>query len=1418
MPIPEERLYRPGRINRWFAVSSLLMTGSLFWMIWIDYDRPWRAFQDHYYLGRAALAHLDFLDASREENTNRLKEAEQRLADRKEYVEKTDGAKRAKLQAELAHASLEFLKANAPWSKAFQVLEVTKDTYERNLGDHGPDHPDTQSAHKQFLDEEKKTDELRVAKEKWEDEKRHIEEDLRRLEKDLRTAEKEVADLKAVADTARQKDMQFRGVLTDDGILGGLPVVSALINAPLGDFTAPKNTPGRHQVNQLVLPNVRQRLNYLESYTTDRCTTCHVAIDDPDFSKQRLAHKLEDSIPGVSEAMRRLGKPAVTAPPPPKSSAGKEILQGKVAEHWSELTRKDQDKYFDELLAVVNNYLKLSGRKTIELAQPILAHPDLDLFVNVDSAHPMAKIGCTVCHEGNPQETDFVQAAHSPATHKQQEDWASRYYITLLGIPNITFETISHFWDRPMRLPQYTEAGCVKCHSQVTDIAKFRGEPKGRSINLGQHLFREVGCINCHEEKSLAGSRKVGPDLSHVAAKLTPGFVQQWAFFPQKFRPSTRMPHFFQQENNRAESVNRFDTEPVLRTKTEVAAISKYLFAVSRPWKPKSPPDGITGDVTRGKELFNSLGCLACHANLAEYGEPWITKDLMHRESLDVEKATFRYKGMTDEQRARYAMEHFPDQTETIFEPEVARFNPDREYNPPTFSRFAPELSGIGSKVKFDWLYSWLLQPDHYAPDTKMPSLRLLPGEAADIASYLLTLKREDYDTKEFEVNDASKKMADDLMFSILASQRSERRSLSVMKDEGDELTKMLVATLKTSFGKRAVKEQELRVTSEEEKSIGEQVAYDLIRPMTLEDKKSVFLGSKMIGHYGCYACHIIPGFEETTPPGTELTTWAEKPITQLDFAFFDHAFHHMREKKDDVFGYVYPKDAKELNERSPIPDDAREEITHTHGAFAKHKMLNPRIWDREKIKKPYDKLKMPNFYFTEHEAEALTTFLLSRMPARVEQSLQANYDGTELGPIAKGRHLARELNCVACHQIEDNAPAVQQYIRRNAGGKQVFDEVNAPPLLWGEGAKLQHNWFHSFLKNVETLRPWLRVRMPSFKLTGDQATTLVEYFAALSKADNRLLAKTTVPVHEFFEKEKIAKSKPKEGEPGSDWWQKDQFAAAAQTLRRWAIERKLMRAGELDLLANPVDKLAAAHAKLGQRIEFLESLYNVEYPFVEPPKPLENEARFASGAGFLNDMGCLKCHVMGRMLPGPAQTTDDFIQTYRLDSVRGEGDNAVALLNGVPYAVGSTIDGHKLISAKVVYYEDTGDSETKAVVEGPNAKGEIERVQLLAASAPNLSLAHQRLRRAWVYDWMLEPQWITPGTKMPQNFPRDEKGVPKSPFLDDPRYPGNGFDHINLLVDYLYDAGLRGARVPLPKTIAPKEQEGFEEAEEFKD
>jgi hypothetical protein len=76
------------------------------------------------------------------------------------------------------------------------------------------------------------------------------------------------------------------------------------------------------------------------------------------------------------------------------------------------------------------------------------------------------------------------------------------------------------------------------------------------------------------------------------------------------------------------------------------------------------------------------------------------------------------------------------------------------------------------------------------------------------------------------------------------------------------------------------------------------------------------------------------------------------------------------------------------------------------------------------------------------------------------------------------------------------------------AGEKELNPNAKAdetwaylPPPLVGEGHKVQSNWLHSFLLNPQPIRPAVLLRMPKFNMSSDEATKLVNYFAAIDDA-----------------------------------------------------------------------------------------------------------------------------------------------------------------------------------------------------------------------------------------------------------------------------------------------------------------------------
>jgi len=54
-----------------------------------------------------------------------------------------------------------------------------------------------------------------------------------------------------------------------------------------------------------------------------------------------------------------------------------------------------------------------------------------------------------------------------------------------------------------------------------------------------------------------------------------------------------------------------------------------------------------------------------------------------------------------------------------------------------------------------------------------------------------------------------------------------------------------------------------------------------------------------------------------------------------------------------------------------------------------------------------------------------------------------------------------------------------------------------APPLLEGEGSKVQPDWLFGFFKAPSPIRPWLAVRMPTFGFADEEANALVNSFAS---------------------------------------------------------------------------------------------------------------------------------------------------------------------------------------------------------------------------------------------------------------------------------------------------------------------------------
>jgi predicted nucleic acid-binding Zn-ribbon protein len=149
----KETLYPAGKLSRWFLVSSGLLAASLVWMLWADYDRPWRKHQADFYRRQAALLDIEkkvkeaenYGDWSEEATSARaeMREVEKKLVEaRRALAAKPVAAEIAALEAELTEMKARIADADrrvkalkGPQAEKRFALEMAKQKVREGHGD-----------------------------------------------------------------------------------------------------------------------------------------------------------------------------------------------------------------------------------------------------------------------------------------------------------------------------------------------------------------------------------------------------------------------------------------------------------------------------------------------------------------------------------------------------------------------------------------------------------------------------------------------------------------------------------------------------------------------------------------------------------------------------------------------------------------------------------------------------------------------------------------------------------------------------------------------------------------------------------------------------------------------------------------------------------------------------------------------------------------------------------------------------------------------------------------------------------------------------------------------------------------------------------------------------------------------------------
>jgi cytochrome c2 len=204
----------------------------------------------------------------------------------------------------------------------------------------------------------------------------------------------------------------------------------------------------------------------------------------------------------------------------------------------------------------VTCHLGIDDPAFVDAARPFTTHPGTWL-----STHPADRFGCTSCHDGEGQATDYAGAAHRPQL----------------------------FVARPMRPLETIEANCGTCHREI-DV---RDAPR---LAEGRRLIAESGCFKCHEIPGFDGLNFRAPELDSLGYKVRSEWVTIWLKDPKSYLAQSKMGNF------------RLSGD-------EIAGLQVFLLSQrALPPLESTSVDWRKADTARGRALFGELRCVSCHA------------------------------------------------------------------------------------------------------------------------------------------------------------------------------------------------------------------------------------------------------------------------------------------------------------------------------------------------------------------------------------------------------------------------------------------------------------------------------------------------------------------------------------------------------------------------------------------------------------------------------------------------------------------------------------------------------------------------------------------------------------------------------------------------------------------------------------
>ena len=188
----------------------------------------------------------------------------------------------------------------------------------------------------------------------------------------------------------------------------------------------------------------------------------------------------------------------------------------------------------------------------------------------------------------------------------------------------------------------------------------------------GRLLYNELGCVNCHGGVTGLPAMR-GPELATVTQRVRSEWLRKFIADPASVHPGTAMPQVLAKADDKT-----------------LVAIEHYLASLKPKTASKGPAKILHVNGARGGELFNTLGCVACHAP----GKGFVPPDGLPKDS--------------------------------------------------EFTHRSVAFGDLKAKYSLDSLGAFILDPLKVRTDGRMPKIAMDRQDSIDIAGYLLEFQGSD--------------------------------------------------------------------------------------------------------------------------------------------------------------------------------------------------------------------------------------------------------------------------------------------------------------------------------------------------------------------------------------------------------------------------------------------------------------------------------------------------------------------------------------------------------------------------------------------------------------------------------------------------------------------------------------------------